>query len=361
MKKIFTFMSIAAIVLSACKKEPQVLTIPVLSADVTSVNAYMHGTDAILNLSWTSAGKDASYSVQITTSKDATFASGTSISVPGTKISFTGAELANIAKEIGAEDSFNMAARVRCTAEGKDAVISNIVTVATRILAVDPSIVITELYPIGEATPYGWSIDNTVAFENSNGVFTWTGHLFQNAEFKFLCSKNFWPAIVNSSSDPFEHKPVYAPADGEGIDKKFKVATEGKYTITVNAKDINAITMNVEFIDADVQEIVVNELYILGGATSTGWNLDAMEAFTKNGTIFTWTGHLTVDEFRFPLQKQSNVWWPCLMFSEDGKSIVYGKSDADKVVYKVAEEGDYTITIDATNVKNITGTIVPAS
>ena len=98
------------------QKEPQVLTIPVL-ADVTSVNAYMHGTDAILNLSWTSAGKDAlqcsDYNFQ-----DATFASGTSISVPGTKISFTELNL-QTSQEIGADDSFNMAARVRCTAEGK--------------------------------------------------------------------------------------------------------------------------------------------------------------------------------------------------------------------------------------------------
>lgn len=46
------------------------------------------------------------------------------------------------------------------------------------------------------------------------------------------------------------------------------------------------------------------------------------------------------------------------MVSADGTSLVYGTSDADKVVYTVAETGNYTITIDARNVDDMKVEIV---
>ena len=108
-------------------------------------------------------------------------------------------------------------------------------------------------------------------------------------------------------------------------------------------------------------EVSVTELYMLGSACDTGWSLDEMQAFTNDNGIFTWTGNLkTTEEFRFPLQKVSNQWWPCLMVNEDGTGLVYGTSDDEKVIYTVAETGNYTITINATDVKvaNMTVEIV---
>ena len=102
-------------------------------------------------------------------------------------------------------------------------------------------------------------------------------------------------------------------------------------------------------------EFEVKELYMLGSACDTGWSLDEMQAFANDGGIFTWTGNLNSEgEFRFPLQKVSNQWWPCLMISADGKSLVYGTSDDEKVIYNVPETGNYTITINANNVADMT-------
>ena len=165
------------------------------------------------------------------------------------------------------------------------------------------------------------------------------------------------------------------PNNGKASDKAVAVkvtaddnATEAARTATVTVK-AGTLSKTVKVTQAakattpeppvDEPEFEVNELYMLGSACDTGWSLDEMQAFANDGGIFTWTGNLNSEgEFRFPLQKVSNQWWPCLMISEDGKSLVYGTSDDDKVVYNVSETGNYTITIDARDVKNMTVELV---
>ena len=165
------------------------------------------------------------------------------------------------------------------------------------------------------------------------------------------------------------------PSNGKASDKAVAVqvtaednATEAERTATVTVKAGN-LSKTVKVTQAakgttpeppvDEPEFEVNELYMLGSACDTGWSLDEMQAFANDGGIFTWTGNLNSEgEFRFPLQKVSSQWWPCLMISEDGKSLVYGTSDDEKVIYKVAETGNYTITIDARDVANMTVEVV---
>ena len=107
-----------------------------------------------------------------------------------------------------------------------------------------------------------------------------------------------------------------------------------------------------------VSPLAIDELYIIGDATDSGWNLNRMEAFANNGGVFTWEGRLAAGfEFRFPLKKASDSWWPCLMISSDGSRMVYGACESDKTVYNVAESGKYRITVDARNPGNITHTI----
>ena len=165
------------------------------------------------------------------------------------------------------------------------------------------------------------------------------------------------------------------PNNGKASDKAVAVkvtaednATEAERTATVTVK-AGTLSKTVKVTQAaktttpeppvDEPEFEVKELYMLGSACDTGWSLDEMQAFANDGGIFTWTGNLNSEgEFRFPLQKVSNQWWPCLMISADGKSLVYGTSDDEKVVYNVPETGNYTITIDARDVKNMTVEVV---
>ena len=95
----------------------------------------------------------------------------------------------------------------------------------------------------------------------------------------------------------------------------------------------------------------INELYILGDATDTGWTLGAMQQLEKNGNLFSIDANLTKDlRFRFPLQKIPDpaTWWPCLVKGYRDGTVVEGYNDTyDSAHFKVSEDGNYHIVIDA--------------
>ena len=346
--------------------EPSALTAPVLAANPGTVIVDEASEEIALTYNWTQqkeVGLTPVYSLQLTKKGDTEFASGVAYECSGLEKKFSHAELATLASEIGASlnEGFVLSARVRVTAKDKKevaAVLSNVVEVNLG----KAQYPIENLYPIGNGTPYGWSQDKTEAMTKVGASFTWTGHLYANADIKFLLQNNgeWWPGIVNKSDDPYNYEPVIGFSDAE--DKKFKVEKEGKYTITINAANTNALTIMFEFISDDTQELVVDHLYILGDATKTGWSLDSMEEFEKNDKIFTWEGSLYAEhEFRFPMQRD---WWPCLMIAADGKTLVKGVSDDEKTGFTVDEDGIWKIVCDVENMQvsiTRTGDIVPTS
>lgn len=213
----------------------------------------------------------------------------------------------------------------------------------------DPTVPeVTELYMLGEACDTGWALDNMTAFELVDGLWVWEGNLKAGKDFRFHLVKKsgeFWPGLVPTT----EGKVVYATGDNQ-VENPYRIETDGNYKVTV---DVAAMTVTFERLSDYVQPELV--IYILGGAINEnadeGWKLNKMQAFESNNGIYTWTGHLRRDEFRFPLQKD---WWPCYMISTDGESLVYGTSDDDKEQYRVETPGVYTITIDATDPENPT-------
>lgn len=357
--KTIALTALAGTLAMSCHKSPQTPTsfdVPVLSANPASVVVTPDSEEIALDFSWTDvkvANLTPVYSLQITKKGDTDFASGTAFECASAGKAFSHAELVGLAQEVGASlnEGFAIVARVRVTAKDNkavSAVFSNTVEVALS----KAQYPIKNLYPIGNGTPYGWSQDNTVAMEKNGTTFTWTGHLYANADIKFLLQNdgNWWPGLVNKSDDPFTYEPVLGFVDAD--DKKFKVEKEGKYTITIDAANTNALKIEFKFIDDDVQELVVDHLYILGDATKTAWSLDDMEEFTKNGKVFTWEGSLTQNgEFRFPMQRD---WWPCLMIAADGTTLVKGVSDDDKTGFVVEETAIYKIVC---NVETMTATI----
>ena len=221
-----------------------------------------------------------------------------------------------------------------------------------------PKFKVTELYMLGGACDTGWSLDNMTAFENVDGLWVWEGNLKTGGDgfdFRFPLQKvsnQWWPCLC-----PNDEGTAVVLGEGDGqVSAAYRVPSDGYYKITVNPQDG---ALKVERTgDYVTQAITVNELYMLGGACDTGWSLDDMTAFTNDNGIFTWTGNLKAgEEFRFPLQKASDQWWPCLMISEDGSGLVYGRGDNEKVIYKVAETGVYTITVDVRDWNNRSYTI----
>lgn len=363
MKKLTNLIAMAGIACIAaisCQKTPGVatLTAPSLTADPASVVVAPDSEETALTFTWTdvtASGITPIYAFQVTQKGDTEFAAGTAYECDGLKKAFTHDELESLAEEIGAslDEGFTLVARVRVAAKGNSAiaaVFSNTVEVAVS----KTQYPIEQLYPIGEATPYGWTIDKSEPMTKNGSIFTWEGHLYANADFKFVLRTDeddnpWWPGVVNKNSDPFTYEPVLVLEEVPNVDKKFRVAKEGKYTLTVDATNTNAITLDVKFISDDPQDIVVNELYVLGSATKSGWSLDAMESFTKDGDIFTWEGELKDEgEFRFPMQKD---WWPCLMVAEDGTTLVKGNSDNDKITYNVDKHAIYKVVCDVKQMK----------
>lgn len=367
MKKIISNLSLAlmaGLLVSACnnKEELSTLTAPVLSADPAAVVIENYDDAPVLTLSWTDvakAGIAPKYSVQLTKEGDNDFAAGTSLNCSTTSRVFSGAELGEIAQEIGAKIPYTLMARIRVTAEGCDPVISNVITINVS----EPDVEISCLYPIGEALPWGWSIDKAEAMAKNGSVFTWEGNVYGNAEFKFLTQTDWWPGLVHNpeSSDPYAM--MYATSDQ--FDYKFKVEKDGVYRFTIEAQSIYTLKFTCEFIKDIEESIVIEHLYLLGSATKTGWSLGDMEEMENKGNgIFYWKGVLYGGgEVRFPLQKEDGCWWPCLVLGETDGTVFVGKKDADNKPYTPEEDGVYTITID-TNAMTIeimlTGEEVPS-
>ena len=220
----------------------------------------------------------------------------------------------------------------------------------------DGDLEITALYVLGGACDTGWSIDAMTQFTLVEGVWVWEGNLKPDdgegdAEaVRFPLQKvsgEFWPCLV-----PNADGTAVTYAEDE-VENTFRVETDGLYKITVNPE---TLAMTVERLgDRPESELV---LYILGGAinenTDAGWKLENMQTFENNNGIYTWTGHLRRDEFRFPIKSD---WWPCYQISGEGLenlSLVYGTSDEDKTNYRVPQAGTYTITINLTNLESPT-------
>lgn len=92
------------------------------------------------------------------------------------------------------------------------------------------------LYLIGEAFSWGWSQDSAEAMTATEelGVYTWTGTMIGNKDFKFLCQNNGWEPGYNRDANAEDNWTVAYRPDGNAPDEKFKVEADGTYKLTLN-------------------------------------------------------------------------------------------------------------------------------
>lgn len=116
-------------------------------------------------------------------------------------------------------------------------------------------------------------------------------------------------------------------------------------------------------------------LYLCGVGCDAGWEVSGILTMENNDMVFTWTGHLYPVEgdnagrgFRF--NTTIGEWAPCLVLSleEEGKLeycadgvfeyVGDGQGEPDPTTQEITvdTDGTYTITVDATDLKNITYT-----
>ena len=215
----------------------------------------------------------------------------------------------------------------------------------------DGTISIDEIYIYGSATEFGWDLSKAEAFtDNGGGLYSWQGYLEAGAPFRFPLQKSAdWPALM---VDEDGETIILGRSEADIVTYTLEVS--GIYDVLIDARNSDQLTAALDLVEMDYSKLEIEHLYILGEATATGWSLDIMEELDNNDGLFTWEGPLKADKrFRFPLQKEPNVWWPCLMLGPDNK-VLYGMGDADEVNTPVAEDGIYNVEIDTRDRSNMT-------
>lgn len=91
------------------------------------------------------------------------------------------------------------------------------------------------------------------------------------------------------------------------------------------------------------------DVFLLGDGFECGWNRDDNNyKMSKSERVYTWTGLMQKgQDFRFTVN--NGDWWPSLVPGDTPGELVYGGSYDDPKNFQVDKDGEYTITLDATD------------
>ncbi|WP_417354511.1 SusF/SusE family outer membrane protein [Flavobacterium sp.] len=153
----------------------------------------------------------------------------------------------------------------------------------------------TALYIVGDATPNGWDITNATAMMQSSdnpSEFVYNGQL-STGNFKFAVNQDDCWCQDFYTKNPEDPNKIVFNEGGSGDDLQWTIEEAGMYEVTVNVLDL---TISIETVDAPP----FTQLWIVGDASPSGWNIDTPEAFTatENPFIFTYEATLTPGNFK---------------------------------------------------------------
>lgn len=229
------------------------------------------------------------------------------------------------------------------------------VNLSTGTVSFESINIFSNLYILGSATRAGWSISNPAPMlvdPTNTGVFTWEGTL-KSGELKISTFKGDWGhgdyilPPVNGASFVSTNYIIRR----NSTDNKWNLGADGKYRISV---DMNAGT--VEFTPITYY----SKLYLLGNASSAGWNPFSpieMEKDVTDCTVFTYRGQFTNGNFRVHAYI-GNLWQGDVLvpnnndnasISNDGSSLGFNVNDGISTVPEwnwLISEGDYLITVN---------------
>jgi len=150
------------------------------------------------------------------------------------------------------------------------------------------------LYIVGSACISGWDPGSAPQMIQIGGdnIFTWTGTLLSNQEFKFLQDRA-WENSITVGDPESENVTITSGVseslrvNTDGNDNKFQVPVSGIYTVTVNLNDMVMVCAE------ENVPTTFNQLFIVGDATTVGWDdQNALEMQMDGDGIFSWTGEL---------------------------------------------------------------------
>ena len=193
-----------------------------------------------------------------------------------------------------------------------------------------------EIYMVGSATPNGWDIANATQLTQSATnpfIFTYQG-VMNSGEFKFPVNRNTdWGQDMFMKTSDTE---MYLHKGGTAGDDKWTISKKGYYTITLNLLE-NSISIYRE------------KLYMVGSATSIGWNIGQALELTEDsndGCIFTFTGPMVNGEFKFPVNRDSSWGQDMYMRISDTKMYRHIGGQGDDNKWSITATATYTITVN---------------
>ena len=206
----------------------------------------------------------------------------------------------------------------------------------------------SRLWMLGDAIPTGWNIDNPAEMrvDESNKFFFTYNEILSVGEFKIPVSTgnfgtDYYMPLVNNQ-DLAETGVQLVP--GGNPDYKWKITEAGAYKIKL---DIQTPSISIQKFEPFTQ------IYMVGDATPTGWNIDNPTPLTpnpQNPYEFSYEGNLNVGEFKFPVETGDwggDFFMPMINYQDLEKTemkFVPGGQPDNK--WKINTAGNYRIVIN---------------
>lgn len=224
------------------------------------------------------------------------------------------------------------------------------------------------LWIIGEATPYGWDTDKATALLSAADSQEYSGTIYLKAgqDFKFM-------TVPDWGNEEYGATPGASLVDGEitlskGTDdsgySKLQVAEDGNYDILVNT---DAMTARVVKSAYQATEITVCSLFLIGSATSGGWDVMTGTPLYQNTEMpyQLKAENVALDAGSFKIAialKGACSWNPEYWYfrdSTDDNKIA--KAQDGDIQWNIEEKGSYSITVNVIdNSISITPTLTTA-
>lgn len=194
---------------------------------------------------------------------------------------------------------------------------------------------------IGDATKYGWDKDKSspLTQDGVNPSKFYYNAWLNAGSFKFLMQNSDWVPSWNKGANETTvvKRSTYADPD-----VSFSVTTAGNYSLVL---DTAALTLSLTPM-IETTPIPFNTIFMVGGAAPNGWDLGKATELVKtigNPFEFSYTGPLTVGEFKFPVNR--NWGWNQDFFIKvsDTQMQLVGGGD---VKWNITEAANYKVTIN---------------
>ncbi len=204
------------------------------------------------------------------------------------------------------------------------------------------------LWIVGDATPNGWNIGspNEMQVDSSNLFVFNYNEILNSGEFKIPTTTGNWGTdfYMPTTNHPLLTSTAVQLTPGGSPDNKWQITTAGAYKIRL---DLLNLTINIK------QFTPYTQLWLVGDATPAGWNIGSptpMTAVAGDPYSFTWTGPMTIGEFKIPTTTGN---WGCDYFmplvdqqgitSHLAKFVTAGNPDHK---WRITVAGNYKITFN---------------